>query len=109
MLSWFFEYAFPIIFIVMFVVIILNFISISFYNFSFFRSFRNRKSTLPERLKDNLEMMKSVMEVPMKSVKISKDYTCKNCGAILGEKADVSPSGDVKCQYCNKWFNIHKN
>ncbi|HVE59795.1 MAG TPA: hypothetical protein VNB22_23485 [Pyrinomonadaceae bacterium] len=39
----------------------------------------------------------------------SRNYQCKNCGAALGEKADVSPSGDVKCSYCNKWFNIHKN
>lgn len=34
-------------------------------------------------------------------------YTCPACGARLGEKADVSPKGDVKCGYCRKWFNIH--
>ena len=33
--------------------------------------------------------------------------TCTNCGAALGEGADVSPSGDVKCTYCQRWFNIH--
>ena len=32
---------------------------------------------------------------------------CTNCGAALGEAADVSPSGDVKCTYCQRWFNIH--
>lgn len=32
---------------------------------------------------------------------------CPNCGANLG-KAEVSPSGDVKCSYCNGWFNIHQ-
>jgi len=32
---------------------------------------------------------------------------CTNCGAVLGEGADVSPSGDVKCTYCQRWFNIH--
>ena len=32
---------------------------------------------------------------------------CTNCGAALGEGADVSPSGDVKCTYCQRWFNIH--
>lgn len=32
---------------------------------------------------------------------------CTNCGASLGEGADVSPSGDVKCTYCQRWFNIH--
>lgn len=34
-------------------------------------------------------------------------YKCPNCGAALSENADVSPSGDVKCDYCRTWFNIH--
>jgi hypothetical protein len=34
-------------------------------------------------------------------------YTCPACGARLGEDADVSPKGDVKCGYCRKWFSIH--
>ena len=34
-------------------------------------------------------------------------YLCPACGARLGEDADVSPKGDVKCGYCRKWFNIH--
>jgi hypothetical protein len=32
---------------------------------------------------------------------------CTTCNAPLGEGADVSPSGDVKCTYCQRWFNIH--
>ncbi len=32
---------------------------------------------------------------------------CPSCGANLGD-AEVSPSGDVKCSYCNGWFNIHR-
>jgi hypothetical protein len=35
-------------------------------------------------------------------------YKCPNCGAPLGEKADVSPSGDVKCPFCGRWFNVHR-
>lgn len=35
-------------------------------------------------------------------------YKCDNCGAGLPEGADVSPSGDFKCVYCNTWFNIHQ-
>ena len=34
-------------------------------------------------------------------------YRCPNCGAPLGEGADVSPMGDVKCPFCKSWFNIH--
>lgn len=37
-----------------------------------------------------------------------KGYQCTSCGATLGANADVSPSGDVKCQFCGRWFNIHK-
>jgi hypothetical protein len=33
-------------------------------------------------------------------------YQCPHCGAGLG-KAEVSPSGDIKCAYCHKWYNIH--
>lgn len=35
-------------------------------------------------------------------------YACPRCGGPLGPAADVSPSGDVKCGYCNTWFNIHR-
>ena len=34
-------------------------------------------------------------------------YQCPACAARLGEGADVSPKGDVKCDYCKQWFNIH--
>lgn len=39
--------------------------------------------------------------------KLKVGYDCPNCGAALGKQADVSPSGDVKCGYCERWFNIH--
>jgi hypothetical protein len=35
-------------------------------------------------------------------------YKCPHCAAPLGEKADVSPSGDAKCSFCGRWFNIHR-
>ena len=36
-------------------------------------------------------------------------YACTNCGATLQGDAEVSPSGDVKCSYCERWFNIHRS
>lgn len=35
-------------------------------------------------------------------------YRCPNCGASIAEGGDVSPSGDVKCDHCRRWFNIHR-
>jgi len=35
------------------------------------------------------------------------DFRCGHCGATQQGPMDVSPSGDVKCTYCNKWFNAH--
>ncbi len=32
-------------------------------------------------------------------------YACPKCGASLNSDADISPSGDVKCSYCDSWFN----
>lgn len=37
----------------------------------------------------------------------SGSYTCPKCNAPLSDNIDVSPHGDVKCCYCNSWFNIH--
>ena len=34
-------------------------------------------------------------------------YTCPSCGGNVKD-AEVSPSGDVKCPYCNGWWNIHR-
>ena len=36
-----------------------------------------------------------------------RSYECPRCGAPLSEGADVSPSGDVRCTFCNAWFNVH--
>ena len=34
-------------------------------------------------------------------------FSCPNCGSSLGDNVDVSPNGDVKCEHCRRWFNIH--
>ncbi|MEM1085224.1 MAG: hypothetical protein AAGI48_14020 [Verrucomicrobiota bacterium] len=34
-------------------------------------------------------------------------YRCPSCGSNVRD-AEVSPSGDVKCPYCNGWWNIHR-
>lgn len=49
----------------------------------------------------------SSLPQPVDAVKSKVGYDCPSCGAALGKEADVSPSGDVKCGYCERWFNIH--
>ena len=38
---------------------------------------------------------------------VKDGYSCDNCGATLDSSAEVSPHGDVKCDHCDRWFNIH--
>ena len=35
-------------------------------------------------------------------------YQCPACGARIQDASDVSPGGDVRCAYCNVWFNVHR-
>ena len=35
------------------------------------------------------------------------NYSCEHCGASIGTDSEISPSGDVKCQYCDSWFNVN--
>jgi DNA-directed RNA polymerase subunit RPC12/RpoP len=35
-------------------------------------------------------------------------YQCTACGARIQDASAVSPSGDVRCAYCNAWFNVHR-
>ena len=47
-------------------------------------------------------------DTPATSAGNSVGYVCPNCGAALDSQADVSPHGDVKCAYCDRWFNVHQ-
>jgi hypothetical protein len=58
-------------------------------------------------LATNLPAAGSAAVEPTEETKPKVGYDCPNCGAALGKQADVSPSGDVKCGYCERWFNIH--
>lgn len=66
------------------------------------------KAFLPSFKKIWLQPKKSDNSLENK-VFAAKNYNCNHCGAALGDDADVSPSGDAKCRYCHKWFNIYKN
>lgn len=32
---------------------------------------------------------------------------CPSCGAPVKDGGDVSPSGDIRCPHCSRWYNIH--
>lgn len=58
-------------------------------------------------LKDQPPQPGSAATAPPSALGTGTGYTCPACGARLGQNADVSPKGDVKCGYCRRWFNIH--
>jgi DNA-directed RNA polymerase subunit RPC12/RpoP len=35
-------------------------------------------------------------------------YQCTACGARIQDASEVSPRGDIRCAYCNVWFNVHQ-
>lgn len=53
------------------------------------------------------QLMDDVGATETEDVPPARGYKCPNCGAGLGQQ-EVSPSGDVKCGYCQKWWNIHR-
>lgn len=103
--DWFFEYVFPIIFICMFIIvggsIALGFLKDigNFFNGSGEESF-DTKLNLSSQDYSKKDRNKA---------KSSTSYECDNCGAGIEDGDDVSPSGDVKCTHCRKWFNIYNN
>lgn len=76
--------------------------------FNIFRTF-GRVSRFQNRIFDQVEdqLNKQQSHNDDRSPHGPRDYHCDQCGAVLGDDADVSPSGDFKCTYCGKWSNIH--
>tara|TARA_R110002072_G_scaffold233795_1_gene391382 strand:- start:62785 stop:63210 length:426 start_codon:yes stop_codon:yes gene_type:complete len=72
----------------------------------------------PRRMAQSLQELRKELDATQRPVNSSSaqsdtatkpkvGYDCPKCGAALGKDADVSPGGDVKCGYCERWFNIH--
>lgn len=89
---------FGVIFLIMFAIVA----------FSIFRTF-GRVSRFQNRVFDAVEhqLDRQRDDNDDRSDHAPRDYHCDQCGAVLGDNSDVSPSGDFKCTYCGKWSNIH--
>ena len=55
--------------------------------------------------KSTLQHLRRLSQQSNSATHRAKNYHCPSCGAALPSDADISPSGDVKCTYCNSWFN----
>lgn len=71
------------------------------------RSMAQRLQEMQKELQGNHPPADSATALSADAPASKVGYDCPNCGASLGKEADVSPSGDVKCGYCERWFNIH--
>lgn len=68
---------------------------------------RNMMQDLSEAARGGIERPPRSTDGTSAAAEPKVGYDCPNCGASLGEDCDVSPSGDAKCNYCKRWFNIH--
>lgn len=101
--QWFFDNLFPVFFVLVFIMAIISFVKKNFTG----NSFRSREMN-DQFERRNLRFEESQSRKTAKP-RTALNFECPNCGANLAKKADVSPSGDVKCMYCEQWFNIHEN
>lgn len=88
-----------------------TFIAIPFVGFgisAFFLKASNasdRVAALRDQLKDLKES--GVLDDPASGKPPAPGkLKCPNCGSSPGE-AEVSPHGDVKCDHCGRWYNVH--
>lgn len=68
-------------------------------------------TSLIERMKTlKREMEESGLATPTSSSSSSPPVLgklkCPNCGSSPGA-SEVSPHGDVKCEHCSRWYNVH--
>lgn len=57
-------------------------------------------------LKDQLRESGLVDDQPARTPPSPGKLKCPNCGSSPSQ-AEVSPHGDVKCDHCSRWYNVH--
>ena len=57
-------------------------------------------------LKDQLRESGQVDDPPARTPPTPGKLKCPNCGSSPSQ-AEVSPHGDVKCDHCSRWYNVH--
>jgi hypothetical protein len=65
--------------------------------------FGNRFPATPK----NSEEEEGASDLKPNHSETSLNYTCPQCSAPLSNGVEVSPHGDVRCSFCNSWYNIH--
>jgi len=57
-------------------------------------------------MQSDLQKSGEAGSLPPNQFKPSGPLKCPNCGSSPGT-AEVSPHGDVKCDHCSRWYNVH--
>lgn len=64
----------------------------------------------PARLKseDDSSHHHRVLEMLKQLPPGTEPYKCLNCGATVDSTAEISPTGEIKCNYCHSRTNLFK-
>lgn len=76
---------------------------------TFLSAFRHRgmiQQITDEALRQSRSQSSPQQQDTQRSSSAPSDYACDNCGAALGTRTEISPSGDFKCEYCDSWSNV---
>ncbi|MCH2044866.1 MAG: hypothetical protein MK212_12175 [Saprospiraceae bacterium] len=96
-------------FIFSFVFFIIAFLVFGFIIRQFFKvsKFSNKIFSIAEKeLDKRLEQAQNPTQ--HKNPPMVKSYDCPHCKGHIDKLNDISPSGDTKCTFCNKWFNVYQ-
>lgn len=66
-------------------------------------------SMAEKEIDKHLEESKTETAPQPKAAPQQKSYDCPHCKGHIEDVKDISPSGDTRCSFCDKWFNVYQS